>query len=104
MTVKDIVEKVNKMITCKNEEESEWLYENEITPALCEDYGVTTAYIKQISRVQMIELAAGMTEVVKHFNKIELAELIIEKFSSLIGDDCDEVDHETINSLKDFVL
>ena len=103
MTVKEIVEKVNRMILSKDSEEYEWLYDNVVTPALCTDYVLTTEYIKQISKEHMLELAAGMDVVIKYFNKVELADLIKEKYYALIGNDGDIVDKETIDSLYDFL-
>lgn len=51
----------------------------------------------------MMNLASGMDEIVEHFNKEELADLIVERFMTLIGDKGDEVDVKTIKTLKKFL-
>lgn len=103
MDIKTIEKKVNDMINCQDAEKYEWQYNNVVTPALCEDYDTTYAFIKQITKEQMIELAGGMEEVVEHFNKEELADLIIERYNTLVGEDGDKVDLETMKTLKDFL-
>lgn len=103
MKTENIAEKVNRMIACQDAETYEWMYENIVTPALCEDYDLTFAYIQNISKEHMMNLASGMDEIVEHFNKEELADLIVERFMTLIGDKGDEVDVKTIKTLKKFL-
>lgn len=103
MTVKDIIIKVNKMIACKEPEIYSWEYSNNVTPALLSDYNVTLSYIKQISKEHLIHLTAGMDEVVEYFNKEELADLIIKKYTLLVGNDGNEIDLDTIKNLKNFL-
>lgn len=103
MDIKEIGKKVNDMINCQDAEEREWQYNNVVTPALFKNYDMTYAFIKQITKEQMIELAGGMEEVVEHFNKEELADLIIERYNTLVGTDGNQVDFETMKTLKDFI-
>lgn len=103
MDVKEIEKKVSDMINCQDAEEYSWKYQNIVTPSLCEDYDSTYSYLKHISKEHLLHLTAGMDEIVEYFNEEALVDLIVERYTTLIGIDGDKVDIETIKSLKHFL-
>lgn len=99
-----------------NREIANWVEQDPVSPGAWDmfftvtikkmksDYDVTMQYLSQISKEQFDFVCEGIEEVVHHFQKLEMVELIESQYHNFYGESKDtEFYHNNIECLKNCI-
>ena len=114
----DMSRKKNDSVSVEilNSEIADWVEQDQESPGAWDmflmvtvkkmksDYSVTMQYLSQISKEQFDFVCEGIEEVVYHFQRIEMVELIESQYHKFYGENKDtEFYHDNIEGLRNCI-